>query len=52
MSNSIGELYVVYVDGEEKGYYTMLDAVRMGEWFRVNDPVKTVEIIETETSDY
>jgi hypothetical protein len=30
----------------------MLDAVRIGEWFRVNDPEKTVEVIETETSDY
>jgi len=52
MSNSIGELFIVYVDGEEQGYYSLLDAVRIGERYRVHDPEKTVEIVETETSDY
>jgi len=51
MSN-FSELYIVYVDGVEQGYYSLLDAVRIGERYRVNDPEKTVEIVETETSDY
>lgn len=43
------ELFAVYVNGEEKGFYSLLDAVRIGEHYRVNDPEQTVEIIETAT---
>tara|TARA_S200002703_G_scaffold70247_1_gene60846 strand:- start:262 stop:408 length:147 start_codon:yes stop_codon:yes gene_type:complete len=46
------EVFVVYVNGEEKGHYSLLDAVKIGEWHRKHASEKTVEIVETETSDY
>ena len=40
------EVFAVYVNGEERGHYSLLDAVRIGEHHRVNHPENTVEIIE------